>query len=581
MIRDDEPPERSSSWRPLTVVLTSASALRGDRAPAWSISSLASPTHFIPGDSTGVGVYSTTITNIGAEATIGSATFIVDLPAGVSLDPTPSAQNLLGPPLAVGGILAINEASNPVGVTCVPGPPVTCTLANPLGPGQRIFVFFAVDVDPSLAGATVTAHMSITGGGAGAAEATEQTPVDVNPAPFGIQALGSYLTAADGTGETLAGGHPYLMNVDFQLNTFHNFNPNQVSVNNSPLATPRHVIATLPHGVVLNPSATPVRCTEKQLTTLGLRCPNASAIGVAHSATGTLGFVDSADTVPIFNMVPPPGAPAEFAIEPLGIGFIVHILGGVDPAGNYSLVGSADDLVQFGGASGVSLDFWGDPSDPSHDQRRGQCGYPAGLDDPPCSVPRSDTPLLTAPTSCAGPLETKIRIDSWEDPGNFISGSAPLTDAQGDPLTMSGCGALDFSPTLQARPTTNVADSSERASVDLHIPQTDSLDQLATAHLKKAVVTLPEGLTLNPSAANGLDACTSSQIGIDPNTGDAQRQPAELPRRLQDRHGRGRHPAARRSPAGLRLSRKAPRQSLRLDARHLPRRRRSPDGRAD
>ena len=35
---------------------------------------------------------------------------------------------------------------------------------------------------------------------------------------------------------------------------------------------------------------------------------------------------------------------------------------------------------------------------------------------------------------------------------------------------------------------------------------------LATAHLKD-VVTLPEGMILNPSAANGLGACTEAQIG--------------------------------------------------------------------
>ncbi len=126
------------------------------------------------------------------------------------------------------------------------------------------------------------------------------------------------------------------------------------------------------------------------------------------------------------------------------------------------------------------------------------------------------------PTACGGSggaLETKLRADSWEDPGNFISDSAPLTDAQGNPLTITDCDQLDFNPTLQARPTTNVADSPSGLDVDLQVPQTNSLNQLATAHLKKAVVTLPEGLTLNPSAANGLAACSSSQIGIDPGTG--------------------------------------------------------------
>ena len=61
--------------------------------------------------------------------------------------------------------------------------------------------------------------------------------------------------------------------------------------------------------------------------------------------------------------------------------------------------------------------------------------------------------------------------------------------------------------------------------MDLRIPQTDSLDQLATAHLQKAVVTLPEGLVLNPASGNGLEGCDSAEVGIDPDTGSGRRQP--------------------------------------------------------
>ena len=37
---------------------------------------------------------------------------------------------------------------------------------------------------------------------------------------------------------------------------------------------------------------------------------------------------------------------------------------------------------------------------------------------------------------------------------------------------------------------------------------------LAPSHLKKAVVTLPEGMSLNPSAADGLGSCSEAQIGL-------------------------------------------------------------------
>ncbi len=43
---------------------------------------------------------------------------------------------------------------------------------------------------------------------------------------------------------------------------------------------------------------------------------------------------------------------------------------------------------------------------------------------------------------------------------------------------------------------------------------------LSTAHLKDAKVTLPAGVTLNPSAANGLAACSNQQIGYQPSNGE-------------------------------------------------------------
>ena len=118
------------------------------------------------------------------------------------------------------------------------------------------------------------------------------------------------------------------------------------------------------------------------------------------------------------------------------------------------------------------------------------------------------------PSACSGPLEASVSVASWEDPDNPISGSAQTLDSDGNPVGVSGCSALDFKPTLKARPTTNVADSPSGLSVDLHVPQTNSLNQLATANLRKAVVTLPDGLVVNPSAGNGLGSCSSAQIGL-------------------------------------------------------------------
>ncbi len=55
--------------------------------------------------------------------------------------------------------------------------------------------------------------------------------------------------------------------------------------------------------------------------------------------------------------------------------------------------------------------------------------------------------------------------------------------------------------------------------MQIDLPQHNNCDpgppvscDTATSPLKDATVTLPEGLTVNPATANGLDACTPAQI---------------------------------------------------------------------
>ncbi len=45
------------------------------------------------------------------------------------------------------------------------------------------------------------------------------------------------------------------------------------------------------------------------------------------------------------------------------------------------------------------------------------------------------------------------------------------------------------------------------------MPQNKNGEGLATAQLRQAKIVLPPGLTVNPSLANGLGACSAQQIG--------------------------------------------------------------------
>ena len=74
-------------------------------------------------------------------------------------------------------------------------------------------------------------------------------------------------------------------------------------------------------------------------------------------------------------------------------------------------------------------------------------------------------------------------------------------------------------PTFAAVPDTTTPDTPTGLRVKLDFPQDGLTDPTgyATAHLKKATVTLPEGMTINPSSAGGLTACTDAQLNLGTN----------------------------------------------------------------
>jgi hypothetical protein len=52
-------------------------------------------------------------------------------------------------------------------------------------------------------------------------------------------------------------------------------------------------------------------------------------------------------------------------------------------------------------------------------------------------------------------------------------------------------------------------------TVDVHVPQDQNpaAGHFATSHVKDTVVVLPQGMSINPAAANGLAGCTDDQFG--------------------------------------------------------------------
>jgi hypothetical protein len=362
------------------------------------------------------------------------------------------------------------------------------------------------------------------------------TPAAADPFSFlpGAKGFDGAITNRDGSPALRAGSHPYTLTISFASENTFGYLPEhppgltleqegeEELVAPVPSSSLRDASIDLPPGVVVNPAATPVRCTEAELEetrTRALGCPDESAVGVAIVSLD-LGEMLAEARVPLYSMVPPPGRPAEFGFDVGGFGIVAHIDGRLRTGGDYGLSADVLHVLARLPILGVRTTLWGNPSDPSHDVERGYCDTTPGRtqiveEGGVCPTVRTGIPLLTMPSACSGPLSTGIAADSWQQPGVFARDSFQTHDGSGNPVGVNGCSAQDFSPSLTVKPEAGVgADSPTGLSVDLKIPQEQSIAGLAEADLKEAVVKLPAGMTVSPSAANGLGACTPAQIGL-------------------------------------------------------------------
>jgi hypothetical protein len=488
------------------LLVPAAAASAAPAAPAWQLSLIPLPTNFAPGSVGNTGeapLYRLTATNVGGAPTNAPITFSATLPVGLT------------PVGLAGDDYNFSAVANP---SCsAAGQTVTCTAAGPFYPGRWLGAKIPVEVTSPPGGALPPAEATISGGGAATVTTTSPVEVSSQARPFGFlpgpAGAGTLLTNADGAPATGAGSHPDQLTVNLAAATE---NPEGSTIG---AGHPHDIVTDLPRGLIVDPSATSVRCTEAQLIFNNNqnqegKCPPASQVGTVAITTEISG--PTLFTDPIYNMVPPPGAPAELGFEAVP-GIFVHLEGGVRSDGDYGLTATSHDTLarSLNPLLSAQVQLWGDPSGSSHDEiRGGKCLEAFGIDF--CPVDPSEKTgdaLLAMPSQCTGPITTTLSADSWEEPGVFVSRSVQSVDIEGNPVGVDGCNAEEFTPTISAKPTTNLADSPSGLDFDLHQPQDQRLGHTAPAELRDATVTLPEGMAVNPSQADGLAACTEEQIG--------------------------------------------------------------------
>jgi hypothetical protein len=346
-------------------------------------------------------------------------------------------------------------------------------------------------------------------------------------AEFGIASFDGQVTAdVEGTPYTQAGGTPYMIETAFDFAT--RTNPNVAFPIDWPEEPPRNVRVDLPPGLVGSPAGMP-RCTMAELTpppSLGAPlCPSGSQIGRvwvrtnAGLATGWL---------PLNLMVPPPDVAARFGFNVANTPIVLDIT--VRSDGDYGLTVNARNASLGVPFVGARVQLWGAPADESHDPERRCPGLREELGF--CGTDAPVQSLVRMPTSCtpAGVgITTTLSADSWFDFGDiktasFMShlppglfSSPPVTDPLlwGPRQGPENCDRVPFDPTFAARPAEGARAGAPSAySFVLSLPQTTDPDQIAQGDLRKAVVTLPEGLRVSPSSAWGLGGCSSRDIGL-------------------------------------------------------------------
>ena len=256
-------------------------------------------------------------------------------------------------------------------------------------------------------------------------------------------------------------------------------------------------------------------------------CPLDTMVGQAVTYIPLDPEVGSHD--PIYNLVPPPGVPAEFGYRVQGTVPVI-IVPTVRTGGDYGITASVYNIPTIDEVYGATVTFWGVPGDPSHNDQR--CRAPDNNDEGMCigeptePEPEREAPnpfgglapqaFLTLPTSCTGPVSTLFNFDSWQDPGNFLSREVVSRDGSGEPVGLGDCDRLDFQPSISVAPDTSAADTPAGLTVDVKVPQAGLVqpEGLSSADIQNTVVTLPAGVVINPGQAAGLAACQSSEDGV-------------------------------------------------------------------
>jgi len=441
----------------VTALVADSSGLTGGAASA-------SVTTTTVGGEPGEGSLAIYPSNVGGAPTAGTITLnIGPLPAGIETAGSAIGRDWTCTP----------DGAGQTSLTCLRSTPVIETsMADP--------VILPIRVVGSPAPTSVV-QTSIEGGGAaGSSTYAIDVTVSDSRAEAGVQAAWAGAFDDEGKPATEAGAHPYTAATLFFLKT------NLTAFGDPiPAGDVRDLFVDLPPGFIGNPLVTE-RCPQTLLI-----CEDpAMQIGEAapllsESPVGASG-INWDQTFKVENDMPAKGYAAQFTFKV--VDSRISALGTLRSDEDYGVTVVAPSILPHYEVYGSYFELDGRPA---------AAGGKA---------------FLTNPTDCANeavtaPITT-FTSNSWQAPTIFDEWIVDIPP-------VVGCEGLEFKPAFSFQPSAQSAATGVAATAHLQVDQEGLLDpaKRATPHLKDSVVTLPVGFTLNPSAADGLESCSTEQIG--------------------------------------------------------------------
>jgi hypothetical protein len=280
-----------------------------------------------------------------------------------------------------------------------------------------------------------------------------------------------------------------------------------------PVGPVKTIRVDLPPGLTVNPQATATRCTQAEFDTpVGPTelpgCAASSQVGEERltlkvEATGEeVPPILGVTRVPLYNMVPEFGEPAKF-------GFKI----GSTPATKKTVYLNTEVAWESDYHESFTIHLpTPNPGTRSWKSRLVNFGE------------TGDGTYITNPTTCfsaqlppfEGIYTTFLRAESVALPeADFPASATPFASDLSLPegLTQTGCATVPFDPGINVAPGTVKVDSPATPTIETTLPFITGGKTQSESHLRNASITLPQGMGLNPSAANGLQSCTNAQFG--------------------------------------------------------------------